>query len=527
MAADTNPTPKKTLKCTINGVAVEVTEGTSIIEAMQANQQAIAHYCWHPGLSVAGVCRLCVVEIQGNPRPQIACNTMVTDGMVVNNTSDKVKDAVKWGLDFHLINHPLDCPICDQAGECGLQDQYMAYGKYDPEMHEAKVKKHKVQDIGPRVVLDSERCILCSRCVRFTDEVSKTHELGIFNRGDRAEIGIVEGRKLDNNYSMNTVDICPVGALTSKDFRFRQRVWFLKEADSICTGCSTGCNVKVHYNREGIFRIKPKFNAEINSYWMCDVGRDSYKFLNREYRLLDAQVNRDGRSEYILPETLARKVGESLRTAGGAVALVLTGQHSNEEYEAIIGLFQKDLGSTRIYHWVNNPEEMEKFDGLLYRGDKNPNTRGLQGVMKKFGVSTDMKQLATDIASGAIQTVVVAGPENQSVFPDMPTRLNEWTRARNLVWLTACKNELLERAANITLIPLKTYFEKQGTYVNFKGIAQTVKPGAVTVPNALSLEQVANLFAGRELDTRDIELDTYLLHTGAVRNEAEMVRGAL
>ena len=166
-------------KCTINGKEIEVKEGTSIIQAMADNGQKIAHYCWHPGLSVAGVCRLCMVEVEGNPRLQIACNTAVTEGMKINNTSEKVKEAVKWGLDFHLINHPWDCPNCDQAGECGLQDQYMEYGAYNSEMAEHKVKKSKVVDLGERVVLDSERCILCSRCVRFTDEVTGSRELGL------------------------------------------------------------------------------------------------------------------------------------------------------------------------------------------------------------------------------------------------------------------------------------------------------------------------------------------------------------
>lgn len=176
-------------KLKINGKEVEVPAGSTIIQAYKASGQDICHYCWHPGLSVAGVCRLCMVQIDGVPKLQIACNTEVKEGMVVNNNSEMVKDTVKWGLDFHLINHPLDCPICDQAGECGLQDQYMEFGKYDPEMAERKQKKHKVVDLGPTVVLDSERCILCSRCVRFTDEVTKTSELGIFNRGDKSEIG--------------------------------------------------------------------------------------------------------------------------------------------------------------------------------------------------------------------------------------------------------------------------------------------------------------------------------------------------
>ncbi|MDE0518462.1 MAG: 2Fe-2S iron-sulfur cluster-binding protein, partial [Bdellovibrionales bacterium] len=176
----------KIIECEINNKKIEVSEGTSIIEAFKKLDQPIAHYCWHPGLSVAGVCRLCMVEVEGIPKLQIACNTQITEGMKISNQSEKVKAAVRWGLEFHLINPPLDCPICDQAGECELQEQYMYFGKYSPNMSERKVKKRKVVDLGSKIVLDSERCILCSRCVRFTDEVSKTHELGIFNRGDKS-----------------------------------------------------------------------------------------------------------------------------------------------------------------------------------------------------------------------------------------------------------------------------------------------------------------------------------------------------
>ncbi|MCB0384388.1 MAG: (2Fe-2S)-binding protein, partial [Bdellovibrionales bacterium] len=299
-------------KIKVNGKEIEVKEGTLLIEAFKQAQEDIAHYCWHPGLSTAGVCRLCMVEIEGNPRLQIACNTVVTEGMSAHNNSDKIKETVKWGLDFHLINHPLDCPVCDQAGECGLQDQYMKFGKYTPEMSEHKVKKRKVVSLGERVVLDSERCILCSRCVRFTSEVSKTNELGIFNRGDRAEIGTFDGKPLNNNYSLNTVDICPVGALTSKDFRFRQRVWYLKNAQSVCTGCSTGCNIRVYYNEEGLFRIKPEYNPEVNGYWMCDKGRDIYKQVNRDARLIEAKFGQAGNWE-------VREVVQSLQEAGDAI----------------------------------------------------------------------------------------------------------------------------------------------------------------------------------------------------------------
>jgi NADH-quinone oxidoreductase subunit G len=518
------------LKCTINGKEVEVKEGSTIIEAFHNNNQSIAHYCWHPGLSIAGVCRLCMVEIGGNPKLQIACNTQVTEGMVVNNASEKVKDAVKWGLDFHLINHPLDCPICDQAGECGLQDQYMAYGKYTPEMAEKKVKKHKVVDLGPKVVLDTERCILCSRCVRFTDEVSKTHELGIFNRGDRAEIGTFDGKPLNNKYSLNTVDICPVGALTSRDFRFRQRVWFLKEHNTICTGCSTGCNVKTYYNKEGVFRLKPSYNKDINGYWMCDEGRDVYKFVNKEARLLDARVSKSGKFEWMLPSLAAKKVGESLRTPevkgnGKSVALVLTGQYSVEEYEAMISYFKNDVGTDRIFHWMNNPEMMEAYDGLLLRGDRNPNTKSLLEVLQKNAITAPWKDLSEGLASGSIQTVVVAGPENQAFFPEMKVKIAELAKAKKLIWLQAGKNDQLEALdGDVTLIPLKTYLEKNGTYVNFAGKRQTVKKGLTIVPQALSLSEVVNFFKGQDVK---VDVADQKIGEGRIYNEFTRARGSL
>jgi NADH-quinone oxidoreductase subunit G len=489
------------LKCTINGKEVEVKPGTSIIEAMMESGDRIAHYCWHPGLSVAGVCRLCMVEIEGNPRVQIACNTMVTEGMKVNNTSEKVRDAVKWGLDFHLINHPLDCPICDQAGECGLQDQYMEYGKYDPEMAEPKQKKHKVVDLGPTVVLDSERCILCSRCVRFTEEVSKTNELGIFNRGDRSEIGTVDGVELNNKYSLNTVDICPVGALTSKDFRFRQRVWYLKDAESVCTGCSTGCNVKVYFNKEGMFRVKPSYNEQVNGHWMCDEGRDIYKFVNRDHRLLTGKVRSGAGWTDMAPGAAAKAASDVLKAApADSIALVLTAQYTVEEYEALVATFVNDFKSKKVFFWINNKENFESFDGLLLRGDKNPNTKGLLKVLEKHGISAAWGDLTAGLASGAIKTVVVAGPENQAVFPDMDAKVKELSKAQNLIWLQAGKSAALENlTGNVTLIPLKTFVEKDGTFVNQAGLEQKFKKATTVVSEALTLTEAALLMSGKNL----------------------------
>lgn len=488
-------------KCTINGKEVEVKAGATIMEAYYQAGEHIAHYCYHPGLSVAGVCRLCVCEIEGNPRPQIACNTVITEGMKITNKSEKVKDAAKWVLDFHLINHPLDCPICDQAGECGLQDQYMEFGKYDPEMSEKKVKKHKVVDLGPTVVLDSERCILCSRCTRFTEEVTKTNELGLFNRGDRTEVGVVEGKELDNKYSLNTVDICPVGALTSKDFRFRQRVWYLKDSETICTGCSTGCNVKVYYNKEGFFRVKPAYNAQVNGHWMCDEGRDVYKFVNREARLLKAKHRTSSGWSELAPGQAAKNAAAILKgEAGNGLALVLTAQYTVEEYEAIVSTFVNEFKTKNIFFWINNKETFDTFDGLLLRGDKNPNTKGLLKVLDKHGITATWDQLEAGLNSGSIKTVVVAGPENQAVFPDLQKRIQTLSKAKTLVWLQAGKNTDLEAlTGDVVLIPLKTYVEKEGTFINYAGLEQRFKRATTVVSEALTLTEAAMLFAGKDL----------------------------
>lgn len=489
-------------KCTINGKEIEVKAGTTIIEAFKMLSDDIAHYCWHPGLSVAGVCRLCMVKIEGVPKLQIACNTEVKEGMVITNQSEEVKDTVKWGLDFHLINHPLDCPICDQAGECGLQDQYMQYGKYVPEMSERKVKKQKVVDLGPTVVLDSERCILCSRCVRFTEEVSKTNELGIFNRGDHSEIGIVDGKPLDNPYSLNTVDICPVGALTSKDFRFRQRVWYLKDADSICPGCSTGCNTKVYFNEEGLWRIKPRYNPEVNGYWMTDSGRNTYKYVNKKARLLGSKTGTQGDWKLIPATHGPKAVGEKLQALKPEdIGVVFTGQYTNEEYQSAFEYFSGDLKVKNLYHWINNPESFDDFDGLLSRGDKNPNTLGLKNTFEKFGAAKTFEDLQQKLNSGAIKMLVVFGPENQKAFPDMAEKIQLFGKAKEVVWLTACPSEELDKiGVPTTQIPMKTYIEKAGSFTNFKGMVQSFKVGTTVVEDALTVQESIQLFKGEDLN---------------------------
>jgi NADH-quinone oxidoreductase subunit G len=496
-------------KCTINGKEVEVKDGTSIIQAMADNGQKIAHYCWHPGLSVAGVCRLCVCEIEGNPRLQIACNTAVTEGMKINNSSDKVKEAVKWGLDFHLINHPLDCPVCDQAGECGLQDQYMEYGTYDSEMAEGKVKKHKVVDLGERVVLDSERCILCSRCVRFTDEVTGTKELGIFNRGDRSEVGTFDERPLNNKYSMNVVDICPVGALTSKDFRFKQRVWYLKDGETICTGCSTGCNVKVYFNNEGIFRIKPRHNKDVNGYWMCDEGRDIYKFLNKEFRQVKGQKKTANGFEELTAGATAKDVAKTLGAQLNNAALVVTGQPSTEELDSLVSTFGNAFKSKKVYHWKNNPSQWGEHDGILLRGDKNPNTKGLEEVFTKHQIQTQFEELESALRQGSVQTLVLVLPENTAVYSDLALKLGLFSKVKNLVVLTSAKVNVADLTApQVWVIPTKAFVEKAGSYTNYNGLVQKTKKVTTIVSEALTLDQAATLLAGGEVTVSGLKTAT-------------------
>ena len=479
---------KNKIRCQINGVQVEVLEGTTVIEAIKKLNQEIAHYCWHPGLSVAGVCRLCVVDIEGQNKLQIACNTKVQEGMVISNQTDKVKEAVRWGLEFHLINHPLDCPICDQAGECQLQDQYMKFGTYTPTMAERKVKKRKVVDLGSKIVLDTERCILCSRCVRFTDEVTKTHELGIFNRGDQSEIGVFKDKPLENDYALNTVDICPVGALTAKDFRFQQRVWYMKTSSSICTGCSTGCNISVDYNEEGLWRVRPRYNKKVNGYWMCDQGRGLYKKLNKKFRMDVAFESKNSQWKSSPSKEAIEKIKKDLPPQS-KLAFVLTGQYMNEEYAALLKHFPK----ASYYHWLNDNKEEKDFDGLLLRSDKNPNTLGLKNTFPKIKTWLEFEK-----DPRSFECVFVLGPENIKFYPSLKQKSAVFSQCQKLIWMSVAFNSFLTPQKNFWQIPMKSFFEKTGEYTNFKGLKQKVEKTQTLVPQALDVDEFLKILKEEE-----------------------------
>ncbi|MBX9769139.1 MAG: NADH dehydrogenase subunit, partial [Bdellovibrionales bacterium] len=333
-------------------------------------------------------------------------------------------------------------------------------------------------------------------------------ELGIFNRGDHAEIGTHEGKTLDNNYSLNTVDICPVGALTSRDFRFKQRVWFLKDFDTVCNGCSTGCNVKVYYNENGLYRVKPNYNKDVNGYWMCDVGRDIYKYVNLENRMLMGAKVLGGRRKDGPAGAVAKDLGQSLqsmKTTGqlNKVAAVITAQNTSEEYDAFLSSL-KEVGVKNVYVWVNNPEKHGEFDGILYRGDKNPNTAGMMAALKKHGMEGNWSDLESKIKGKEIETLIVAAPENHSVYTDLAQKIELFKKVPQVAWLAAGAHE---GAQDFTWqIPMKTFVEKSGTFVNFNGREQKIKRGTTVVSQALNLQQAATLLAGKELSMEGAHL---------------------
>ncbi len=472
-------------KIIIDGIEVEVEKGTTVIQAAEQVGIEIPRYCYHPGLSIVGVCRICLVEIERMPKLQVACYTPATDGMVVRTNTEKVLTARRAVLEFLLINHPLDCPVCDQAGECWLQNFYMEHGRYDSRMYEDKVKKHKAVPIGPHVILDSERCILCSRCVRFCDEISQTHELGIFYRGDHAELLPYPGRKLDNKYSGNTIDICPVGALTDRDFRFRTRVWYLSETKSICPGCSTGCNIYVHHNDKRpykaggsrVSRLKPRYNPDVNQWWMCDDGRYGFTYVDAPDRLrTPAGRQEDGWQELDWDQAVAEVTDrlERIQAASGpdAVAALLSPQMTNEDLFVARRFFKEGLNLRHLDFQVA-PLEPGYEDDFLIRADKNPNTTGAEllglGPAQWGGMTAaEMLQAAQQ---GHLRALFLCHHDLTRGFA-----AREVTKALSklelLVFLGSNANPAMEHAHYV--LPAATFVEKEGTFTNFARRVQRI-----------------------------------------------------
>jgi NADH-quinone oxidoreductase subunit G len=482
-------------KVKINDDEVEVPPGTNMIEAAARVGVEIPHYCYHPHLSIAGNCRMCMVEVHG-PRGtnlEIACNMKASEGLAIRTDSEKVKAVRSSVMEFLLVNHPLDCPICDQSGECRLQDYYMEHGRYDSRGVEPKVSKHKRQDIGEHIVLDAERCVQCSRCERFGDEVTHTGELRLMNRGDHTEIGMFPGDRLRHDYQGCLADICPVGALTSKDFRFERRVWYLTETEGLCTGCATGCNIKVCHQQGEVFRYLPRRNDAVNKSWMCDHGRGRHTDVGGLHRLLRASgeglaAQAAGSDPLAGAAELARRI-----RAARSVGFVLGQGASNEANWALVQLAKAHRADARFFVVPGaDAGAIGVSDAILIDADKNPNSAGVALIADWLRAGGTAVGGAAELEDGALDLVVVLEDDIVSRLPGAtlpPVAYLGWRRCPTA-----------ERA--ILVLPVAHAVEMDATYVNRDGRVQrtrrAVGPAGDAVPAYALLERVA-VAAGRSI----------------------------
>ena len=472
---------------TIDGRSVEVPAGTTLLEAAQRLGIYIPRYCYHPKLSVSGSCRMCLVEVEKAPKLVTACSTEAAEGMRVLTASEKVRQARRDVLEYLLINHPLDCPICDQAGECGLQDYYMDYSLRKSRFEaEDKILRQKRRAAGPYLMLDNERCILCTRCVRFCGEVTKTAELEVMERGDRSFIDLKEGRALDNGYSLNIADLCPVGAFTSRDFRFKARAWFLKRTPTICLGCATGCEIEAHHYEGTIYRLVPHPNAETNT-WLCDHGRMTYKAVRAGDRLGKALI----RKGLIDLEPALRETATRLEEAKGAAA-VLGSPWLSVEDNAALARLAKDSVKTANYCFDFSAEQGIK-DGILVNKDPAPNTAGTRTVKALYG-GLSLEEFTGLLAGGKIKILITEAKAYGLV--------KAAAEAAGIRLIIFARNRGEAPAAAYAVLPYASYFETEGTFVNYQGLrrmtAAAVEPPQGIKPLWAVVNKLAS-YSGAEL----------------------------
>ena len=464
------PPPKNPgfVTCTIDGKEVVVKPGTNMIEAAKMVGSDIPYFCYHPRLTIAANCRICMVEASNAPKLVPACQTPLAEGQVIKTTTAKVKEQQRAVMEFLLLNHPVDCSICDQAGECKLQDYYMRYDYRPSRLEGGKVMKNKRKVLGPRVVLDQERCIICSRCVRFMNEIPKEPQLGIFGRGSHEVIDTFPGSELDSNYSLNTVDICPVGALLSRDFRFRARSWFLSAAPSVCTGCSRGCNIYADFMAQDTYRYRPRENEAINKSWMCDQGRLSYKYLNLE-RVLSSVVGRQQGTGVARPEIARREAvqaaARALADVKGRVAVLASPVASNEDLLASLTFAKVSLGAKEVYV---GGRPQGAADHYLMTADKNPNRKGLELIAQGLGLTLKpFEELVKAMDGGRVKALYAVGtevPGDATAFAQAAAKLD--------VFVAQATNESPLTAQATVLLPASVHVEFDGTFVQVDGIIQ-------------------------------------------------------
>jgi NADH-quinone oxidoreductase subunit G len=443
--------PPTSVTLTIEGRTVSVPPGTSILEAAKHAGVLVPHYCYHPSLPVAGVCRMCLVEVEKFPKLAPACATSVGEGQVVHVHSDKAREARKGVLEFLLINHPLDCPICDQAGECELQDYTFAEGRKDSRYMEPK-RFNPMEDFGGDVLYVPNRCILCTRCVRFMETVAQEPVLNVSERGDRAFIGIFEGHELSNPWASNVVDLCPVGALLSKDFLNKARAWELDRAASICPGCSQGCNVMLETRDNVVVRIRPRPNAAVNQHFACDTGRLNYRWINRRDRLEYPTIRRGATLETTDWSAAIVQAADTIRAARH-VRVVASAGLSNEALFALRAL-AAHVGASTAIAFARGPESpLPGVPDLSLRAERAPNHTG--GALLGFAESTAAGSLGADV-------VVLVDPDDAAAIDIggataivIGTHVPKWAAS-----------------ATVVALPITNFAEEDGTFTNLRGRVQ-------------------------------------------------------
>jgi len=480
--ADPGPSPQL-VNVQINGVWQQFPKGTRLIEACEQAGSYVPRYCYHKKLSSPGNCRMCLIEmglpkmgpdrkpelgadgkpiINWMPRPQISCAQDVSEGMGVRTDSPLAQECRKGVMEFLLINHPLDCPICDQAGECRLQEFSVEYGNPESRFLESKVKKPKNIELGPRVTLDDERCILCSRCIRFCQEIVHDDVLGFVDRGSHSVLTAHPGKRLENNYSLNTVDICPVGALTSSDFRFQMRVWFLKETKSFCTSCATGCNTIIGTREDVIHRQTPRENNDVNSSWMCDYGRLNFGYLQSDKRLLQPEILAGDKLIAADWSAAINHAAVQLKHfSGWEIAILASGRLTNEEL-----WLTSQLARILGVDLIDIVPRTGPGDDILLSTDLNPNTNGARVLGVTSVPGARLQEIASGVASGRIKGLIALG-ENPI---DIGLTFAQLKALPAFVVMNVLASEATQAATAV--LPSFGFAEKRGSMINGKGRLQ-------------------------------------------------------
>lgn len=484
--SDPSPEAKPLPKVTIDGKAYEFKPGDTIMEVAERYKlhEEIPRYCYHPGMPVAGTCRMCTVEVEKAPKLMTSCSTPAADGMVVHTRSEKVMKSRTGVMDMLLTNHPLDCPVCDKAGECSLQDYNFEYGPAKSNFKEEKrvYDNATTKKLSDKITLNMNRCVHCERCVRFTDDVTKTNDLVMVNRGWHKELEAADPEKgLYNDYQGCLTDFCPVGALTMNDFRFQKRAWFLDKKASICDRCSKGCNIEVHSDKDIVYRYVPIHNEMVNGHWMCDEGRLSYNDLMSPMRIISPLIKHNDSLTSTSMETLMEEIRRAVHSAS-SVQLVIGTDATREEAallkDKVPAALNKNMSVSYYNGYVTTSKDDAKLDNLLRMKDKTPNTRGVE------------EQGLSALQNGELNAdVAILFRNGRAGIPKMSShqKLILWG-----VW-NAEEIKALPSKNVIAVIPGHATIEKAGSYKNADGIVQKFHPAIIHRGGALSAHQVVGI----------------------------------